>query len=136
MSFKEGGVIFKKIYTHVINSSIHKGSGARSTAGVLLIPFTVIKTRVESGLFNYSGVLHALSKMFLYLISYPPPTSLHFLKTFNTRVKNIIVGICKPFYFNLRTCFYLYLYLVNPIKLWNRKTTVRLVTDFNKSKGL
>ena len=79
--FQRGGGIFKKIYTHVINSSIHKGSGARSTAGVLLIPFTVIKTRVESGLFNYSGVLHALSKMFLYLISYPPPTSLHFLKT-------------------------------------------------------
>lgn len=36
------------------------GVTARALAGVLLLPVTVLKTRYESGLFNYSSLRHAL----------------------------------------------------------------------------
>ena len=37
------------------------GASSRSIAGTLLIPVTVIKTRVESGLFQYGSVREALA---------------------------------------------------------------------------
>lgn len=36
------------------------GMGARTVSGVLLIPITVIKTRIESGQFSYSSISNAL----------------------------------------------------------------------------
>uniref|UniRef100_A0A8C5BQH6 Solute carrier family 25 member 38 n=1 Tax=Gadus morhua TaxID=8049 RepID=A0A8C5BQH6_GADMO len=39
------------------------GAGARSVAGVLMLPVTVIKTRFESGRYNYSSVVGALRSM-------------------------------------------------------------------------
>jgi len=40
------------------------GASARSISGTLLMPFTVIKTRFESGTFNYKSVFHALSVIY------------------------------------------------------------------------
>ncbi|CAL9700449.1 unnamed protein product [Knipowitschia caucasica] len=40
------------------------GAGARSVAGVCMLPFTVIKTRFESGCYNYVSVLGALKSMY------------------------------------------------------------------------
>ncbi|XP_029004275.1 mitochondrial glycine transporter B [Betta splendens] len=40
------------------------GSGARAVAGVCMLPFTVIKTRFESGKFNYVSVAGALRSMY------------------------------------------------------------------------
>lgn len=41
--------------------SLILGMTARATAGALLMPMTVIKTRFESGLFTYSGLANALN---------------------------------------------------------------------------
>ncbi|XP_033845067.1 mitochondrial glycine transporter B-like isoform X2 [Periophthalmus magnuspinnatus] len=40
------------------------GAGARSVAGVSMLPFTVIKTRFESGCYNYGSVVGALKSMY------------------------------------------------------------------------
>ncbi|XP_058497618.1 mitochondrial glycine transporter B-like isoform X1 [Solea solea] len=40
------------------------GAGARSVAGVCMLPFTVIKTRFESGYYNYVSVAGALRSMY------------------------------------------------------------------------
>uniref|UniRef100_A0A8C5HQH1 Mitochondrial glycine transporter n=1 Tax=Gouania willdenowi TaxID=441366 RepID=A0A8C5HQH1_GOUWI len=40
------------------------GAGARTVAGVCMLPFTVIKTRFESGSFNYVSVAGALRSMY------------------------------------------------------------------------
>jgi len=40
------------------------GASARSISGTLLMPFTVIKTRFESGTFNYKSVFHAFSVIY------------------------------------------------------------------------
>ncbi|XP_053712164.1 mitochondrial glycine transporter B-like isoform X1 [Synchiropus splendidus] len=40
------------------------GAGARAVAGVCMLPFTVIKTRFESGCYNYSSVAGALSSVY------------------------------------------------------------------------
>ncbi|XP_020787128.1 mitochondrial glycine transporter B-like isoform X1 [Boleophthalmus pectinirostris] len=40
------------------------GAGARSVAGVCMLPFTVIKTRFESGCYNYGSVVGALKSMY------------------------------------------------------------------------
>ncbi|KAK9888033.1 hypothetical protein WA026_000315 [Henosepilachna vigintioctopunctata] len=41
------------------------GVAARSISGALLIPITVIKTRYESGIYNYNGVLSALKEIYV-----------------------------------------------------------------------
>jgi len=43
--------------------SLCLGCTARCTAGILLIPVTVIKTRFESGIYTYNGVLQALGNL-------------------------------------------------------------------------
>lgn len=40
------------------------GAGARSVAGVCMLPFTVIKTRFESGCYNYVSVIGGLKSMY------------------------------------------------------------------------
>ncbi|XP_077381323.1 mitochondrial glycine transporter B-like isoform X2 [Festucalex cinctus] len=40
------------------------GAGARAVAGVCMLPFTVIKTRFESGFYNYVSVTGALRSMY------------------------------------------------------------------------
>lgn len=40
--------------------SMCMGAGARSVSGLSTLPFTVIKTRFESGFYNYKGVTQAL----------------------------------------------------------------------------
>ncbi|XP_063240945.1 mitochondrial glycine transporter A-like [Bacillus rossius redtenbacheri] len=40
------------------------GAAARTMSGVCLIPITVIKTRFESGVYHYSGVLQALGTIY------------------------------------------------------------------------
>ncbi|XP_077575928.1 mitochondrial glycine transporter B-like isoform X2 [Stigmatopora nigra] len=40
------------------------GAGARGVAGVCMLPFTVIKTRFESGFYNYVSVAGALRSMY------------------------------------------------------------------------
>ncbi|CAG10787.1 unnamed protein product [Tetraodon nigroviridis] len=40
------------------------GAGARAVAGVCMLPFTVIKTRFESGFYNYLSVTGALRSMY------------------------------------------------------------------------
>ncbi|XP_072239597.1 mitochondrial glycine transporter B-like isoform X2 [Leuresthes tenuis] len=40
------------------------GAGARTVAGVCMLPFTVIKTRFESGCYNYVSVAGALRSMY------------------------------------------------------------------------
>ncbi|XP_069385611.1 mitochondrial glycine transporter B-like isoform X2 [Paralichthys olivaceus] len=40
------------------------GAGARSVAGVCMLPFTVIKTRYESGCYNYGSVIKALRSVY------------------------------------------------------------------------
>ncbi|XP_068607417.1 mitochondrial glycine transporter B [Brachionichthys hirsutus] len=40
------------------------GAGARSVAGVCMLPFTVVKTRFESGCYNYLSVGGALRSMY------------------------------------------------------------------------
>lgn len=40
------------------------GGVSRTISGTLLMPFTVIKTRFESGSFNYKSVLHAFSVIY------------------------------------------------------------------------
>ncbi|XP_008412405.1 mitochondrial glycine transporter B isoform X1 [Poecilia reticulata] len=40
------------------------GAGARTVAGVCMLPFTVIKTRFESGYYNYASVPGALRSMY------------------------------------------------------------------------
>jgi len=40
------------------------GASSRLITGTLLMPFTVIKTRFESGSFNYKSVFHALSVIY------------------------------------------------------------------------
>lgn len=40
------------------------GAGARTISGVLMIPMTVVKTRFESGVFRYSGVLNAVRTIY------------------------------------------------------------------------
>lgn len=40
------------------------GAGARSVAGVCMLPFTVIKARFESGCYNYVSVVGALKSMY------------------------------------------------------------------------
>ncbi|XP_026215273.1 mitochondrial glycine transporter B-like isoform X1 [Anabas testudineus] len=40
------------------------GAGARAVAGVCMLPFTVIKTRFESGRYNYVSVTGALRSMY------------------------------------------------------------------------
>lgn len=40
--------------------SIFVGASARTISGISMLPFTVIKTRYESGLFKYKGVISAL----------------------------------------------------------------------------
>ncbi|XP_049575498.1 mitochondrial glycine transporter B isoform X1 [Syngnathus scovelli] len=40
------------------------GAGARAVAGVCMLPFTVIKTRFESGFYNYVSVAGALRSMY------------------------------------------------------------------------
>nr|XP_020466678.1 solute carrier family 25 member 38-B-like isoform X1 [Monopterus albus] len=40
------------------------GAGARTVAGICMLPFTVIKTRFESGCYNYLSVAGALRNMY------------------------------------------------------------------------
>ncbi|XP_015255669.1 PREDICTED: solute carrier family 25 member 38-B-like [Cyprinodon variegatus] len=40
------------------------GAGARTVAGICMLPFTVIKTRFESGFYNYASVPGALRSMY------------------------------------------------------------------------
>uniref|UniRef100_A0A3B5LZ76 Mitochondrial glycine transporter n=1 Tax=Xiphophorus couchianus TaxID=32473 RepID=A0A3B5LZ76_9TELE len=40
------------------------GAGARTVAGICMLPFTVIKTRFESGYYNYASVPGALRSMY------------------------------------------------------------------------
>ncbi|KAM9315267.1 mitochondrial glycine transporter B-like [Pholidichthys leucotaenia] len=40
------------------------GAGARAVAGICMLPFTVIKTRFESGCYNYVSVAGALRSMY------------------------------------------------------------------------
>ncbi|XP_067353618.1 mitochondrial glycine transporter B-like isoform X2 [Channa argus] len=40
------------------------GAGARAVAGICMLPFTVIKTRYESGRYNYASVAAALRSMY------------------------------------------------------------------------
>ncbi|KAK7929896.1 hypothetical protein WMY93_006291 [Mugilogobius chulae] len=40
------------------------GAGARSVAGICMLPFTVIKTRFESGCYNYVSVVGAVRSMY------------------------------------------------------------------------
>lgn len=42
------------------------GATSRTFAGLILLPVTVIKTRYESGLFAYRGMLHALQDTYLH----------------------------------------------------------------------
>ncbi|CAH1795315.1 unnamed protein product [Owenia fusiformis] len=44
--------------------SILIGAGARTVAGVTMLPITVVKTRFESGQFKYNGVLPALYNIY------------------------------------------------------------------------
>ncbi|KAM8879347.1 mitochondrial glycine transporter B-like isoform 1-T1 [Spinachia spinachia] len=40
------------------------GAGARAVAGICMLPFTVIKTRFESGCYNYGSVVGALRSVY------------------------------------------------------------------------
>lgn len=44
--------------------SVAMGAGARCISGATMLPFTVVKTRFESGQFQYRGVIHALVKIY------------------------------------------------------------------------
>lgn len=44
--------------------SVTLGAVARSMSGALLIPITVVKTRFESGVYSYSGVVDALRQIY------------------------------------------------------------------------
>ncbi|CAG9853663.1 unnamed protein product [Phyllotreta striolata] len=44
--------------------SVLVGIAARSIAGAALMPLTVVKTRVESGVYNYAGVTVAIGEIF------------------------------------------------------------------------
>jgi len=66
------GIYFSSMHmmkTHLFNKkpgpveSILVGAVGRSIAGVALIPVTVVKTRFESGVFKYNGVIDALWKI-------------------------------------------------------------------------
>ncbi|XP_055875664.1 mitochondrial glycine transporter A-like isoform X1 [Biomphalaria glabrata] len=45
--------------THPVESFLF-GASARTIAGIVVLPFTVIKTRYESGDFKYNGIIHAI----------------------------------------------------------------------------
>ena len=45
---------------HSTTENAVMGGAARLLAAGVMMPFTVVKTRVESGLFHYQGVGHAL----------------------------------------------------------------------------
>ena len=40
------------------------GAGSRTIAGSILLPFTVIKARYESGFFGYTGVANAFNAIY------------------------------------------------------------------------
>ncbi|XP_075688387.1 mitochondrial glycine transporter [Rhinoderma darwinii] len=44
--------------------SVFLGAGSRTVAGVCMLPFTVVKTRYESGKYRYSGVFGALGNIY------------------------------------------------------------------------
>lgn len=53
----------RKTDLHILDNALI-GVLARSIGTVTVLPFTVIKARFESGLFNYSGVMHAIRQIF------------------------------------------------------------------------
>ncbi|XP_066452275.1 mitochondrial glycine transporter [Eleutherodactylus coqui] len=68
------GLYFSTLYflkQHVLSEqelgpleSVLLGAGSRTVAGVCMLPFTVVKTRYESGKYRYSGVFQALGNIY------------------------------------------------------------------------